>query len=127
MTATTPLQRTEQLMNKTNKAKARNTIGAKRQRQALRGAVAKSRPKASSARGAAKLGGAAARGASKLSSMIAMLRRPNGTTIEQMAKVTGWQAHSVRGAISGALKKKRGLTVTSDAESGGVRVYRIVG
>ena len=42
-------------------------------------------------------------------------------------KATGWQAHSVRGAISGALKKKRGLTVTSDAESGDARIYRIVG
>lgn len=56
-----------------------------------------------------------------------MLRRPKGATIEHLVKATGWQAHSVRGAISGALKRKRGLTVTSIAESGGARVYRIVG
>jgi len=64
---------------------------------------------------------------SKLSSLIAILRRPKGATIDQMIVATGWQAHSVRGAISGALKKKRGFTVNSAIEGGGARVYRIVG
>ena len=62
---------------------------------------------------------------SKLANMIALLCRKEGATLEQMMKATGWQSHSVRGAMSGALKKKRGLNVTSSKE-GSVRVYRIV-
>ena len=50
--------------------------------------------------------------------LIAMLRRPEGATIAQVIEATGWQPHTVRGAISGALKKKRGLEVTSDEERG---------
>ena len=59
--------------------------------------------------------------------LIAMLRRPEGATIAQVIAATGWQAHTVRGAISGALKKKRGLEVTSEKNEGGERVYRIAG
>ena len=114
-------------MSKSNKTKARKTVGAKSQRKSRLGTEAKLQPQAPPTQGIAKLGGAATHGASKLASMIAMLRRPKGATIEQMMTATGWQAHSVRGAISGALKKNRGLTVTSDANSGGARVYRIVG
>jgi hypothetical protein len=56
--------------------------------------------------------------------MIALLRRKEGATLEQMMKATDWQAHSVRGAMSGALKKKRGLTITS-AKDGTTRTYHI--
>ena len=42
-----------------------------------------------------------------------------------MIEATGWQTHTVRGAISGALKKKRGLGVTSAKGENGERVYRI--
>ena len=61
---------------------------------------------------------------SKLATVIAMLRSPKGTTIEELSKATGWQGHSVRGAISGAIKKKLALTVTS-VKDDGVRTYRI--
>ena len=57
--------------------------------------------------------------------LIAMLRRPEGATIAQVIEATGWQPHTVRGAISGALKKKRGLEVTSEKNESGERVYRI--
>lgn len=57
--------------------------------------------------------------------MIEMLRRPQGASIEQMAHALGWQSHTVRGAISGALKKKLGLAVSSTKEKHG-RIYRIV-
>ena len=57
--------------------------------------------------------------------LIAMLRRPEGATIAQVIEATGWQPHTVRGAISGALKKKRGLEVTSEKDESGERVYRI--
>ena len=71
-----------------------------------------------------KVNGGARRG-TKQAILIEMLRRPNGTTIEQMSAKTGWQAHSVRGAISGTLKKKLGLMVTSEKPGDGPRRYRI--
>lgn len=60
----------------------------------------------------------------KIEKIIAMLRRPNGAKIGDLAKATNWQVHSVRGAISGTIKKKCGLTVTSE-KIGTVRLYRI--
>jgi len=56
--------------------------------------------------------------------LISMLQRPEGTTLKEITAATGWQAHSARGAISGALGKKLGLVVTSMKEARG-RVYRI--
>ena len=61
---------------------------------------------------------------SKQDGVIAMLRRPEGATIEEVASATGWQRHTVRGVFSGTLKKKLGLTVASAKEERG-RVYRI--
>jgi hypothetical protein len=57
--------------------------------------------------------------------MIDMLRRPEGATVEQIAEATAWRNHSVRGAMAGALKKKLGLTITSEKSETGARVYRI--
>ena len=54
------------------------------------------------------------RESSKEAMLIEMLRRPEGATIAQIMAATGWQAHTCRGAFAGALKKKRGLTVTSE-------------
>ncbi|QOK93437.1 DUF3489 domain-containing protein [Ralstonia pseudosolanacearum] len=62
---------------------------------------------------------------SKQAQVIAMLRHPEGTTISEICKATGWQAHTVRGMFAGALKKKLGLTITSEKTSDGERVYRI--
>lgn len=61
----------------------------------------------------------------KQAQLIAMLRRPKGATIAQVVEATGWQPHTVRGAIAGALKKKLGLNVTSEKVEGRGRVYRI--
>ena len=61
----------------------------------------------------------------KQAQLIAMLRRKEGATIAQIITATGWQPHTVRGAFAGALKKKLGLTVTSEKVEGGQRVYRI--
>jgi Protein of unknown function (DUF3489) len=60
----------------------------------------------------------------KLARLEAMLRRPDGATIEQLGKALDWQSHSVRGAIAGALKEK-GCVVTSTVDDGKPRVYRI--
>ena len=61
----------------------------------------------------------------KLALVIDLLNCNDGATIEEMVKATKWQAHSVRGAISGALKKKLGLAITSEKVEGRGRVYRI--
>ena len=57
--------------------------------------------------------------------MIDLLRRPEGATIEEIANATEWQSHTVRGAMSGALKKKLGLAITSEKMDARGRVYRI--
>ena len=61
---------------------------------------------------------------SKQDEVIAMLRRPEGATVDEVARATGWQRHTVRGVFSGTLKKKLGLTLASGQEERG-RVYRI--
>jgi hypothetical protein len=61
----------------------------------------------------------------KIGLLIDLLERPGGASLQDMQAATGWQAHSVRGAIAGSIKKKRGLAVTSD-KSDGARIYRIV-
>lgn len=62
----------------------------------------------------------------KLAELSALLSRKQGCSIAEAIAATGWQAHSIRGAISGALKKKLGLAVTSEPVEGRGRVYRIV-
>jgi hypothetical protein len=62
----------------------------------------------------------------KIGVLVALLRRPEGVTVDAMVAATGWQAHSVRGAMSGAVKKGLGLTIESEKIDGG-RVYRITG
>lgn len=68
---------------------------------------------------------ATVRGGSKLHALIQQLQTKRGVTIDHLAKATGWQQHSVRGAISGSLKKKLGLKIVSERIDG-MRRYRIV-
>lgn len=56
--------------------------------------------------------------------IVGLLRRPKGASVPEMADATGWQNHSVRGFLSGELKKKRALTVLSDRIDGMLR-YRL--
>ena len=77
------------------------------------------------------------RAGTKQAQMIELLKRPEGATVEQIAEATGWQHHTIRGAISGALKKKLGLNVEATrtrevgpnriGAKGSTTVYRIVG
>jgi len=57
--------------------------------------------------------------------VIAMLTRAEGATIQQICAATNWQAHTVRGTLAGAFKKKLGLTITSTKDVGSDRIYRI--
>ena len=76
------------------------------------------------------------RAGTKQALMIELLKRPEGATVEQIAAATGWQHHTIRGAISGALKKKLGLTIEATrtrevgpnktGAKGSSTVYRIV-
>ncbi len=61
----------------------------------------------------------------KQENLIEMLRAEGGATIDEIVAQTGWQSHTVRGAMSGALKKKLGLEVTSEKVEGRGRVYRL--
>ena len=61
----------------------------------------------------------------KQTQLIALLETPTGASLGEIVAATGWQAHTVRGAISGTLKKKLGLAVISEKIEGRGRVYRI--
>jgi hypothetical protein len=65
------------------------------------------------------------RAGTKQAMLISLLQRPEGASMDQIVTATGWQAHTARGAMSGALGKKLGLVVTSAKEEGRGRVYRI--
>jgi hypothetical protein len=68
---------------------------------------------------------APARDGSKKAEVLGLLQRKGGATLAQIMKATGWQAHSVRGFVSGAVGKKMGLTVDSVRRENGERVYSI--
>jgi DNA-binding MarR family transcriptional regulator len=67
----------------------------------------------------------ATRPGTKQATLIAMLRSDAGATIEEIVGATGWQPHTVRGAMAGALKKRLGLEATSEKVEGRGRVYRL--
>jgi len=66
-----------------------------------------------------------ARAGSKTETILALMKQPGGTTLKAIMEATQWQAHSVRGFISGTLGKKMGLTVVSAKHEDGSRVYSI--
>jgi hypothetical protein len=68
---------------------------------------------------------AAPRAESKSAQILALIRRPKGATLAELAKVTGWQNHSIRGFLSGTVGKRMGLTVESTKREDGARVYSI--
>jgi len=84
-----------------------------------------SKTKATRAKKAAPGEKGEAREGSKKAEILELLRRKQGATLAEIAKATGWQAHSVRGFISGALGKKMGLKVESFKTSEGHRAYRL--
>ena len=61
----------------------------------------------------------------KQATLIAMLRAPDGATINEISGALQWAPHTIRGAMAGALKKKLGLEVTSEKVEGRGRVYSL--
>jgi hypothetical protein len=67
----------------------------------------------------------AIRAGTKQAQIIAMLQRREGASIAEMVEATGWLAHTVRGSISGALKRKLGLPITAEKVDGRGTVYKL--
>lgn len=63
--------------------------------------------------------------ASKKEAIISLLSRKGGASVSEMQVATGWQAHSVRGYLSGTISKKLGMMLTSSTDASGVRRYAI--
>lgn len=80
--------------------------------------------KARAAKAPAAEAGADNRQPTKLTTIIGLLKRPDGASMAELTDATGWQPHSVRGAVSGSLKKQLKLDVVSEQTAAG-RVYRI--
>lgn len=84
-------------------------------------ASAKKAPKAHNS----KNKGGSARDGSKAAKILALLKRPDGATVKDLMKATGWQPHSVRGFLSGTVRKKLELEVISSKRKDGERSYSI--
>lgn len=83
-------------------------------------------PKAKPARKAPSAKKAAtARHGSKTAKILDLLRRPGGVTLKELMKVADWQAHSIRGFLSGTVRKKMGISVESTLRADGERLYQI--
>lgn len=67
----------------------------------------------------------AIRAGTKQAQIIALLQRPKGASIAEIVEATSWQAHTARGMISGALKKKLGLPISGDKVAGTGKAYRL--
>ncbi len=94
--------------------KARKTAKAQKRRTRSKGAVgSRNGTKPASGR------------QSKQQTCLDLLGRREGATIEDLEEATGWQKHSVRGFLAGAVKKKLGLTLVSEKPDAGPRRYRI--
>jgi hypothetical protein len=92
-------------------------VAPKKGKAAPKAKVAKKAPKAAKKAGA--------RDGSKAAKVLDLLKKPDGATLAELMKVTAWQAHSVRGFLSGTVGKKLGLAVTSTKAEDGERTYSI--
>ena len=104
------------------KASKKGSVGQKRAHVGpAKGKAAKTTKKAPKA---AKKAGEAREG-SKAATVLDLLKRPDGATLAELMKATGWQAHSVRGFLSGTISKKMGMAVASTKAEDGERTYSV--
>jgi DNA replication initiation complex subunit (GINS family) len=113
------------------KASKKATSGARKPRVAAskpksgkKATPAKKAPKGAKAAKTAKRE-AGAREGTKAAKVLVLLKRPNGATLAELMKATNWQAHSVRGYLSGTVGKKLGLKVESTKAKNGERSYSV--
>lgn len=92
-------------------------VAPKKGKSAKKASPPKKAPKAAKEKGT--------RDGSKAAKVLDLLKRPDGATLADLMKATGWQAHSVRGFLSGTVGKKLGLTVTSTKAEEGERTYSL--
>jgi hypothetical protein len=83
-------------------------------------------PEGLAAIGSAPVNAPKQRDGTKQSTLIELLKRPEGASLAEMVEATGWQQHTVRGAMAGSLKKKLRLDIVSEKSDGQERKYRIV-
>lgn len=105
---------------KASRAKRARNVGPPKTKTAKKATPPKKTPK-----GAKKAAGA--RDGSKTATILEMLKRSGGATAKELLKTTGWQAHSLRGFLSGTVGKKLGLTVVSTKSDDGERSYSVKG
>ena len=99
----------------------RAPVAPKKPKSGKKASPAKKAPKA---RKSEKSAGSA-RDGSKAAKILELLKRPGGATAKELEKATGWQPHSVRGFLSGTIRKKMGLDVISTKGEDGERTYSI--
>ncbi len=102
---------------KAKAAKTGATVAPKKPKSAKKASPAK---KVSKAKDAAK-----AREGSKTDQVLELLKRPGGVTAQELMKATDWQPHSVRGFLSGTVRKKMGMTIKSTKNEDGERSYSV--
>jgi uncharacterized protein DUF3489 len=101
--------------------KARGAAGRRKEAQTRGGSK-----RAAVGQQSAKIAGrVSARSGSKTAKVLSLLRRPKGALLNELMKATGWQAHSVRGFLSGTLRKKMGLEIASANSADGERRYSL--
>ena len=121
-TETTPIAGAETKATKTARAGKRGAnVAPKKGKSGKKATPAKKAPKATKR----EKQGDSARDGSKAATILELLKRPGGATAKELMKATGWQPHSVRGFLSGTIRKKMGLDVISAKSEEGERSYSV--
>ncbi len=121
--ATTASSKKPKPNKKARVAPRRANVAPAKAKSARNATPAKKAPKGRTKREVAKP--KVARDGSKTTKILDLLKRPGGATSKDLMKATGWLPHSVRGFLSGTVRKKLGLTVTSTKGENGERTYSL--
>jgi hypothetical protein len=113
--------------NKPRVAAHRTHVAPSKARSGHKATPAKKANKGATSARSPKKKAAGPRQASKTAQILGLLRRSGGASLKELMKAAGWQAHSVRGFLSGALGKKMGLRVNSTKAEDGQRCYSVKG